>query len=55
MAYAATFIAFLSVRRYDMPFTDFKGLLEDGTYKLGVMSGSARADFLKVMSVSTKF
>lgn len=49
VAYAATFVSFLAVRRHDLPFTDFSGMLEDGTYKLGVLSGSARVDFFKVI------
>jgi hypothetical protein len=48
MAYSAIFISFLAVRRYDLPFTDFSGLVQDGTYRLGVLSGSARVDFFKV-------
>jgi hypothetical protein len=49
MAYSAIFISFLAVRRYDLPFTDFSGLVQDGTYRLGVLSGSARVDFFKVL------
>jgi hypothetical protein len=48
VAYSAIFISFLAVRRHDLPFTDFSGLLEDGTYRLGVLSGSARVDSFKV-------
>jgi hypothetical protein len=54
VAYSATFISFLTVRRNDMPFNDFSGLLEDGTYNLGVLSGSARVDFFKVMLVTAE-
>jgi hypothetical protein len=48
VAYSATFISFLAVHRHDLPFNDFSGLVEDGTYRLGVLSGSARVDFFKV-------
>jgi hypothetical protein len=51
VAYSATFISFLAVRRHDLPFTDFSGLVEDGTYRLGVLSGSARVDFFKVFAL----
>ncbi|XP_023716990.1 glutamate receptor ionotropic, kainate 2 [Cryptotermes secundus] len=52
VAYSATFISFLAVRRHDLPFTDFTGLLKDGTYRLGVLSGSARVDFFKKSKIS---
>lgn len=52
MAYSATFISFLAVRRHDLPFTDFSGLVADGTYKLGVLSGSARVDFFKKSKIN---
>ncbi|PNF23956.1 hypothetical protein B7P43_G10051 [Cryptotermes secundus] len=35
-SYAATFISFLAVRRYKLPFEDFEGLLKDGSYRLGL-------------------
>jgi hypothetical protein len=35
-SYAAIFISFLAVRRYELPFEDFQGLLRDGSYRLGL-------------------
>jgi hypothetical protein len=55
VAYSAAFVSYLTARRYEMPFTGFNGLLEDGTYKLGVLPGSAGLDFFKVMPDSAKF
>jgi hypothetical protein len=48
VAYSATFISFLTVRRTVLPFTDFKGLLYDGTYKLGVFPDSAQMYYFEV-------
>jgi hypothetical protein len=53
VAYSAIFISFLAVRRHDLPFTDFSGLVEAGTYRMGVLSGSARVDFFKVFGFIT--
>jgi hypothetical protein len=47
-SYAATFISFLAVRRYKLPFADFEGLLRDGSYRLGVVRGSAHTEFFRV-------
>jgi hypothetical protein len=51
VAYSAIFFSFLAVRRHDLPFTDFHGLLADGTYRLGVMEGSADKDFFTVKPI----
>jgi hypothetical protein len=48
MAYCATFISHLTVRRRELPFRDFQGFLNDGTYKLGAVYGSAHEAYLKV-------
>ncbi|KAJ4432279.1 hypothetical protein ANN_20897 [Periplaneta americana] len=48
-AYTATFISFLNVKRFSLPFDDFKGLLEDGTYKIRMPHGSARVIPLQVI------
>jgi hypothetical protein len=48
MAYSATFISHLTVQRRELPFTDFQGFLNDGTYKLGAGYGSAHEAYLKV-------
>jgi hypothetical protein len=50
VAYSATFISFLAVSRTVLPFTDFKGLLTDGTYKLGVFPNSAQMYYFEVSS-----
>jgi hypothetical protein len=55
VAYSAAFVSHLAARRYEMPFTGFNDLLEDGTYKLGILSGSSRVDFFKVMPDSANF
>ncbi|XP_069704868.1 glutamate receptor ionotropic, kainate 3-like [Periplaneta americana] len=47
VAYSATFISFLTVKKAVLPFTDFKGLLQDGTYKLGVLPNSAQMNYLQ--------
>lgn len=39
-AYSAALVSFLTVQRGELPFTSFQGLLEDGTYKLGVTKGA---------------
>ncbi|KAJ9585857.1 hypothetical protein L9F63_020499 [Diploptera punctata] len=39
-AYSAALISFLTVQRSELPFTSFRGLLRDGTYKLGVTVGA---------------
>ncbi|PSN34586.1 Ionotropic receptor 116 [Blattella germanica] len=38
--YSAYLIAHLAVDEPDLPFSDFKSLLKDGTYKLGVLANS---------------
>ncbi|PSN34585.1 Ionotropic receptor 117 [Blattella germanica] len=40
-AYSASLISHLTVQRIELPFTNFEGLLKDGTYKLGVTESSA--------------
>ncbi|PSN36467.1 Ionotropic receptor 173 [Blattella germanica] len=37
LAYSAVFISFLAVQHYSLPFNNFKGLLDTGTYRLGVI------------------
>jgi hypothetical protein len=48
MAYCVTFISHLTVQRRELPFRDFQGLLNDGTFKLGVLYGNAQESCLKV-------
>jgi hypothetical protein len=47
-SYAATFISFLAVRRYKLPFVDFEGLLKDGSYHLGLNRATGHLDFFQV-------
>ncbi|XP_069696058.1 glutamate receptor U1-like [Periplaneta americana] len=44
-SYSAIFTSFLTVRTHDLPFTDFRGFLSDGTYKLGIIEGSADKEY----------
>jgi hypothetical protein len=48
MAYSATFITHLTLPRRELPFRDFQGFLNDGTYKLVAVYGSAQEAYLKV-------
>jgi hypothetical protein len=48
LAYSDSFIMHLTVRRYDLPFVDFRGLVEDGRYEVGTTSGSYRTSYFKV-------
>ncbi|XP_033609385.1 probable glutamate receptor isoform X2 [Cryptotermes secundus] len=47
MAYSASSISYLTVQRYQLPFRDFQGLLDDGTYGLGVVYDNAHEELLK--------
>jgi hypothetical protein len=47
-AYAATFVSFLPVQRYKLPFVDFKGLLMDGTYHIGMARGVGYMEAFRV-------
>jgi hypothetical protein len=51
MAYCATFISHLTLPRRELPFRDFQGLLNDGTYTFGVLHGSAHESYLKVRKI----
>ncbi|PNF16858.1 hypothetical protein B7P43_G06079 [Cryptotermes secundus] len=44
-AYSATFISFLTVRHSSLPFTTFEGILQDGTFKLGILERSVELSF----------
>jgi hypothetical protein len=48
-AYSAALVSFLAVQRDELPFTSFAGLLEDGTYQLGITRG-AEATYFSVSS-----
>ncbi|XP_069696242.1 glutamate receptor 3-like [Periplaneta americana] len=47
VAYTATFISFLTVTHYHMPFKDFQGILDDGTYRLGILASAASINYFK--------
>jgi hypothetical protein len=49
VAYSATFISFLAVQHHHMPFTDFKGALADGKYRIDVLASSADIDYFMVI------
>ena len=47
-AYSAFLISSLAVQHRNLPFTDFQGLLNDGSYRLGYLKNSASLSILKV-------
>lgn len=47
-AYSAALISFLTVNTFVMPFTTMTGLLEDKTYRLGIVGDSADFGFFQV-------
>lgn len=47
-AYAAAFVSFLTDQTYTLPFVDYKGLLKDGTYHIGLTSGTGHAETFRV-------
>jgi hypothetical protein len=49
VAYSATFISFLTVQHHHLPFTDFQGALDDGTYRVDVLAASADLDYFAVI------
>ncbi|XP_069670217.1 glutamate receptor-like [Periplaneta americana] len=53
IAYSAKFISNLSVRRPSLPFTDFEGLLEDGSYKIRLLAGNVYGKYLQESKEST--
>jgi hypothetical protein len=46
--YSAAFITDLTLQDPALPFTSFEELLQDGSYKLGMIRKSAQMDFFKV-------
>jgi hypothetical protein len=46
--YSAAFITHLTLTDPVLPFTDFEGLLKDGSYRLGMAQRSAPLDYFKV-------
>lgn len=51
-AYSAALISFLTVNTFVMPFTTMDGLLQDGTYRFGVVGDSADFSFFQVFKSS---
>jgi hypothetical protein len=47
-AYSATFISFLTVQHNSLPFETFEEILQDGTYKLGILQRSVDVSFFEV-------
>ncbi|XP_069704806.1 glutamate receptor ionotropic, delta-1-like isoform X2 [Periplaneta americana] len=47
VSFSAIFISFLTVRKEVVPFTDFQDLINDGTYKVGVLARSAHQDYFQ--------
>jgi hypothetical protein len=46
--YSAAFITDLTLQDPALPFTSFEELIEDGTYKLGMVRNSSTLDYFKV-------
>jgi hypothetical protein len=54
IAYSATFISSLAVRRQNSYFTTFEDLLNDGTFRLGLQGKSSYEDYFKVCALKSK-
>lgn len=54
-AYSAALISFLAVKTFTMPFTSMEGLLEDGSYKFGVIRDSADYGFFQVLHLPLSY
>jgi hypothetical protein len=50
-SYSAGIISYLTLRTPSLPFTDFKGILGDGSYKLGIVPNGAKLDYFKVILI----
>jgi hypothetical protein len=46
--YSAGFITNLTLRDPALPFTDFEGLLKDGSYRLGMAPVNEQLDYFRV-------
>jgi hypothetical protein len=46
--YSAAFITNLTLREPALPFTDFEGLLKDGSYRLGMALVNEQLEYFKV-------
>jgi hypothetical protein len=47
-AYSAFLTSSLAVQRRQLPFKDFQGLLDDGSYRLGVLKDSSDINIFSV-------
>ena len=47
-AYSAFLISILAVERQDLPFRDLQGLLDDGSFRLGVVPNTSQFNILNV-------
>jgi hypothetical protein len=47
-SYSASLISSLTMRRPALPFETFQQVLEDGTYRLNVLSNSGELDYFRV-------
>ena len=52
LAYSVSFIMHLTVRRYNLPFVDFRGLLEDDRYEVGTTRGPLQTSSFKLQTSS---
>jgi hypothetical protein len=50
-SYSAGIISYLTLRTSPLPFTDFRGILEDGSYQLGIVPNGAKLDYFKVIPI----
>jgi hypothetical protein len=46
--YSAGFVSYMTLRHNTLPFTSFRGFLQDGSYKLLAMKRSVEWDYFRV-------
>jgi hypothetical protein len=49
VGYSGSLISFLTFRTTELPFVSFQQFLQDGTYRLGVLSNSIHYTYFKVL------
>ena len=54
-AYSASLTSSLAVQHHDLPFRDFQGLLNDGSYRLGVLINSSYFNHFNVCEKNIYF
>jgi hypothetical protein len=47
-SYSAGIVSYLTLRTPSLPFKDFKGVLQDGSFQLGMIRDGAKLDYFKV-------